>query len=122
MSLDLHLSDEDECVHETNLTYNYSGMWALAIGQAGKEHDPPASFINKAPADYVKMVEIEGKTGRESLEILHPAVGAMISDMPAYEAMNPANGWGTAKLLLERLQACIKAADTWPDAVWSAYR
>jgi hypothetical protein len=120
MSMDLHLNEDGECLFEANFTYNYSGMWALAVGKPS--HDPPRTFIEDAPIGATKMIEIEGMTGRESLEILHPAVEAMVSDMPAFERLNPANGWGTAELLLQRLQECIKAADTCPDAIWSAYR
>jgi len=117
MSLTLFLDE-----YSINLTYNYSAMWALALGQAGKQHDPPRSFFEPEPPARVRLIEIEGLTGRQSLEILHPAVEAMIADMPAYRALNPENGWGDADSLLLRLQECIAAAQSYPDLVWEASR
>lgn len=122
MSLDLKLYVEGDDVFEVNLTYNYSQMWALAMGKVGKDHDPPRSFIEAAPVDYVRLVEIEGMTGRESWGTLINGINAMVIDMEAYRALNPENGWGNADLLFQRLQECLKAAAEHPDAVWEAYR
>ncbi len=122
MSVSLYLEENGEHVFETNFTYNYSGMWALAIGQAGKEHDPPKSFLYPKPKDAVKMIEIEGMTGKESMKILHHAIEAMVIDMNTYRALNPSNGWGNADLFLERLKQCVVAAGEHPEAVWSAFR
>lgn len=122
MSLDLQLVEADECLFEINLTYNYSGMWALAMGHPGKEHDPPKSFLHTAPEDRVKMVEIEGLTGQVSQAILHRGLTAMLSNIIPYRALNPSNGWGSADMLFDGLQLCLKAAQENPDAVWGARR
>lgn len=118
MSLDLWLEE----TFEVNLTYNYSQMWAKAMGDQELAHDPPVSFIKPTPDKCFRLVEVDDLTGRESIPIFDKAIDAMEADMPSYRALNPANGWGNADLLLKRLKECRQAAKEHPDTRWSAHR
>lgn len=125
MSLELVLygdEGEDDEIFRVNLTYNYSQMWALAMGKKGLDHDPPKSYIEAAPEGAVKLVQIEGMTGAESMTLLHKGIEAILSDLPAYRVLNPANGWGNADLFFQHLKNMLQAADENPEAKWDAYR
>lgn len=123
MSLDLDLMEDGESVFTVNLTYNYSRMWAKALGAESREFDPPRSFFaDLKPENPVRMVEIEGMTGAESEAVLWPAIEAMEADMAGFRELNPPNGWGDADLLLGHLRRCVVAAAAHPEAVWEAWR
>lgn len=122
MSLDLDLTDAGEEVFEVNLTYNYSRMWALAIGAEGRDWDPPRSFFGGETARRCRLVEIEEMTGRASEDVLRPAIESMKADMEKFRKLNPSNGWGNADLLLGHLRRCLSAAVEHPDGVWAAWR
>ena len=111
MSLDLYLEDNacptcllGDRVAEFNYTYNVSKMWY---------HVFPAS-----PG----MVSIEEMTGRDSLPVLRKFLSAMNEDMETFRSMNPSNGWGSADGFREWIRDLIKAAEKYPDAVWSSWR
>ena len=114
MSLDIWLEHE-ACPHcgrsdggidnaSFGYTYNCSKMWYAIF------------------PDAENMVDIDGKTGRESLERLNHAIEVMENDMPRFEEMNPPNNWGSAigfKCFLKNMR---NAAENYPDARWRSWR
>lgn len=110
MSLDLSLQKHCEHCNKTdsalewNYTYNVAPMWYAIYPH------------------HKNMLPIEGLSGKNAMVFILGAIDAMEADMPRFEAMNPSNGWGSAKSFLQKLKELAKACDDYPDYTWSAGR
>lgn len=106
MSLDISLVCA-ACEHETcskNITYNLSRMWYAVR------------------PDDDRMLPLEGMTGEASLPVLDAALAALLADPARFEALNPANGWGSYAGLVAALGDMRSAAAKAPQGVWRAWR
>lgn len=111
MSLDLDLIAETCicCGHTPepisfNITYNLGCMW--------REIYPY----------HEKMIPIEGMTAQESLEMLQRAYDELKLNPEKFEAMNPANGWGSYEDFLYFIDDLIDTAKEFPSRKWVAFR
>ncbi len=111
MGLDLYLRAPPckTCGHQAEdfnacCTYNMSPMW-----------------YDMFPDDN-HMVEIEGMTGKESLQILHSAREKMIGQKEHLQQFNPPNGFGSYGSFLHFIEKLIKAAEDNPKHIWEAWR
>lgn len=94
MSLDLWLECEycGQSGESFNYTYNVAPMWYAAV------------------PDSVKMVKIEGDTGKQSLFILNLGIEALESDPKRFRDLNPDNGWDDYYQFLDWLRKLRGAA------------
>lgn len=119
MSLDLSIPygdvEETECHHcgqtykqqdcrDFNYTYNAAKMWYAAV------------------PDAKRMIEIEGMTGTDSLDILIPAYEELSNYPEKYQPLEPENGWGSYETFVQFLMKLIIAAQESPNEKWSAGR
>lgn len=112
MSLDLYLTSErcESCERpgdehaSVNITYNLSPMWHAAC-PGGKN-----------------LVPIEGLTGEQAAPIVADALAALREEPEKFVALNPSNGWGSYPDLLDALTRIQQASESYPQAVWSAWR
>lgn len=60
------------------------------------------------------LAELAGKTAAEIAPVLTAAIERMAADPDTYEAMNPANGWGSYESTLEFLRGLRDACRDHP--------
>lgn len=107
MSLDVYLCCPHcgQSVFHGNYTYNAGPMWRRAVDD-----------------NNAYMVNIDGLSGKASIDILSRVILAMSSDMKTYRAMNPENGWGDADSFLVWIRSLQSEAENHPDFVWECHR
>ena len=109
MSLDLEFKvinceHCDSCsIYDFNYTYNVTKMWTEATGQE-------------------KLVQIEGLTGFQALEILNKGIKELCSKPEHYKQYNPPNGWGDYDSFVEWLTKLKRYCEDNLGGVWSAWR
>jgi hypothetical protein len=92
---------------EWNGTHNIGGMANTALDEA--------EWPN--PEDETWWRVLDGLSGPEGQRMLKTIYDALESETAKYEAMNPANGWGSRARFMEQLSDMIGSVPEWP-CVW----
>lgn len=87
-----------------NYTYNCSPMWHEAI------------------PDRNQMIDIDGLSGKQALQLLEKCVNEMISRPEDFIKLNPKNGWGSYDTFLRALEKLITYSKEYPNAIWKSCR
>lgn len=100
MSLDLYLQCRgcEQAFWTRNITHNLLSMWQAAGVRAA-------------------LYESGGKTGADVRAAVADGLTTMKQDPRRFQALNPANGWGSYDSAIEFLEAFLSACDEWPHGV-----
>jgi hypothetical protein len=133
MSWDAWLTDDrGHCEGDWNYTHNTSGMVYDALDRLGIElpaDTRPCSARSPETGEWTQYPDgfgtirwwehLNGMSGPDGAAFLHKIIGVLRSDPVTYEAMNPANGWGTYEGLLKVLEDMRDCVPEWP-CTWGA--
>lgn len=100
MSLDVYLNVGDESVYAANITHNVNVI-AMAAGCYQALWRPE---------------ELGFSVAGQLIEPLKASLMTLVSDPERFEAMNPANGWGSYDDLVRFVTAYLKACIRHPHA------
>ncbi len=111
MSLDLWMETptcqtcgETKITDELNYTYNVYNMWKTIF------------------SDAENMVDIDGLTGKQSIEKLKFALETLINEPETFTALNPKNGWGSYDGFKKYISQLITLAESHPSYIWKSAR
>ena|SRR5688572_3708666 len=119
MSWDASLVDDcgdDIGCCEWNYTHNTNGMISAVLENAGYELESHW-LIGHMGKSWFKV--LNGLDGQKGAELLTLIIDGLEADPERFEAMNPANGWGSYDTLLPILKKMLAASIEHPTGKWS---
>jgi len=104
MSVDISIRAKREIdIYEGNITYNLAPMYYKAIDED------------------LGLEKLQGMSCKEALPIIEKAIKDMIEKKEEYEKLNPSNGWGTYKGLLDTFKKIRNVCEENSDGKFELY-
>lgn len=112
--------DDAQTVGDWSGTHNINAMVALAVETAGLGETAQATGSLGPVIGPAWFDHLDGRTGPEGGAFLHAVIGALDADPPRFEALNPANGFGSYADLVPLLRSMRDAVPERP-CHWKAH-